>query len=146
MQFNSLNPELYVNSFTKSLDFYIKILGFNLEYQRTSPSFAFLSLGDAQLMIQELRPGEKEEMRLEYPFGRGINFEIHVPNLNSLIESINKHSYPLTRGVKESWRDIGLKDIRRGSKEILINDPDGYLLRFAEDLGERSLNQTNPTG
>lgn len=139
MKFNALMPELYVSDYKKSLHFYSKILGFTIEYERINPHFAFLLYNNAQLMIQELRTGEKEEMKLEYPFGRGINFEIDSPDLSVLIQSLEKHTYPLTRGVKESWRDVGIKGKLYGSKEILVHDPDGYLLRFSQDLGERSI-------
>lgn len=139
MKFNSLMPELYVTDFKKSFDFYTKILGFKFEYQRINPRFAFFSYYEAQIMIQELVPGEKEGMKLEYPFGRGMNFEIDTPNLSEIIKSLEKNGYPLTRGIKESWRDIGTKGELHGSQEILINDPDGYLLRFSEDLGTKSV-------
>ncbi len=135
MKFNSLMPEFYVVDFKKSLNFYTNILGFKLEYQRENPLFAFLSYYDAQLMIQELVLGEKEEMKLDYPFGRGLNFEIRTPDVSVIIESLKKHNYLLTRGIKESWRDVGIKGKKFGSREILINDPDGFLLRFAQDLG-----------
>ncbi len=38
--------------------------------------------------------------------------------------------------LKETWYDIG--EILSGQKEFLIQDPDGYLLRFTEYLGEKS--------
>ena len=132
-------PELYVSDFKKSVDFYTNILGFKLEYQRKNPLFAFFSYFDAQLMIQELVAGEKEAMQLEHPFGRGINFEIDTPDLSVLIASLEKNNYPIARGIKENWRDVGEKGSRNGSKEILVNDPDGYLLRFNQHLGERSI-------
>ena len=37
MKFNPLTPELYVSHFQKSFDFYTKILGFTVEYQRENP-------------------------------------------------------------------------------------------------------------
>ena len=89
-------------------------------------------------MIQELVQGEKEEIKLEYPFGRGINFEIATPDVSTLILHLEERHYPLTRGIKESWRSIG-KNKEHGSREILVNNPDGYLLRFSEDLGERNV-------
>ena len=141
MEFNQLMPELYVVNFEKSLDFYTKILGFKFEYGRSNPSFAFLSYNGSQLMIQELVSGEKEEMMLEYPFGRGMNFEIKTPDVSVIIDSLKKNNYPLTRGIKESWRDTGVKNKRHGSKEILVNDPDGYLLRFSQNLGEKDVSQ-----
>jgi len=34
MKFNKLIPELSVSDFKKSIDFYTKIIGFKMEYQR----------------------------------------------------------------------------------------------------------------
>jgi len=54
MKSNSLVPELSISDFEKTLEFYTKILGFTIEYQRVDEGFAFLSLGEAQLMIDEI--------------------------------------------------------------------------------------------
>ncbi|MDO8497587.1 MAG: VOC family protein [bacterium] len=77
MNFNHLIPELYVSDFKKSLHFYTHILGFKLEYERKNPLFAFLSYQGSQLMIQQ--EDEDEEWhngKPEYPFGRGLNFQL----------------------------------------------------------------------
>ena len=79
MQFNPLIPELTVIDIEKSLNFYTELLPFVVEYQRPEERFALLSLGEAQLMIEE-RNGCWESGTLEYPFGRGINFQIRVAN------------------------------------------------------------------
>ncbi len=143
MKFNSLMPELYVFDFQKSLHFYTQILGFKLEYQRyqlnKNNHFAFMSYYDAQLMIEELVPGEKEEMKLEYPFGRGLNFEIRTPDLIGLLDTLKKNNYPLQREMTESWRDIGINGKEFGSREFRVLDPDGFELRFAQDLGGRDI-------
>ncbi len=138
MKFNTLLPELYISNFDTSIRFYRDILGFKIEYTRDDPKFAFLSYGKSQLMIQELRPGEKKKEKLEYPFGRGINFQIETESVQTIIDSLEKHEYPLKRGIKDSWYE-GEKGIRYGCREILVLDPDGYLLRFSEDLGERNI-------
>lgn len=54
MKFNSLIPELSVSNIEKSKDFYVNILGFKVEYEREEDKFAFLSLGDAQIMVEEV--------------------------------------------------------------------------------------------
>jgi len=135
MKFNSLLPELYVTDFKKSLNFYTEILRFKVEYQRNDPNFAFLSYQSSQLMIQELVPGEKEKMKLEYPFGRGINFQIETGNVRQIIDSLKWHNYPIKRGVKDNWYQG--RNTRYGCREILVLDPDGYLLRFSQDIGEK---------
>ena len=62
MKSNSLKPELYVTDFQKSLDFYTKILGFKLVYQREAPLFAFLSYQWSNFMNQELDPNEDKAL------------------------------------------------------------------------------------
>ena len=135
MNFNSLLPELSVSDFTTSVHFYQEILEFTVEYTRDDPKFAFLSYGKSQLMIQELKPGEQAKEQLECPYGRGINFQIETESVQKIIASLEKHTYPLKRGVKDSWYKG--KGVRYGCREILVQDPDGYLLRFSEDLGDR---------
>ncbi|GAG19051.1 unnamed protein product, partial [marine sediment metagenome] len=127
MKFLPIIAELFVTDFKKSLHFYADILGFKIEYQRKNPNFAFLSYGKSQMMIQELKPGEKEKEKLEYPFGRGINFQIETKSVKKIINALKKHNYSLARGIKNSWYK-GNKTLY-GCREILVNDPDGYLLR-----------------
>jgi len=135
MKFSSLLPELMISDFKKSLEFYVNIIGFKVEYQREKPNFAFLSYNGSQLMIQELGPGEKEEEQLEYPFGRGINFQIETKSVLEIIKALEKNNYPLKREIKDSWYRNG--KTAYGCREILVVDPDGYLLRFSENIGER---------
>ncbi len=93
MKSNPLKPELYVTDFSKSLNFYTKILGFKVEYQREDPLFAFLSSQGSHLMIQELNPNEDKEFitgNLEYPLGRGINFQINTDNVQKLADNLKK--------------------------------------------------------
>lgn len=79
MRFNNILPELYVIDFKKSLLFYTDLLGFKLEYQRSDPLFAFLSYQGSQLMIQQEDEDEVwHNGKPEYPFGRGINFQIGI--------------------------------------------------------------------
>jgi len=136
MKFLPLLPEFYVTNFSNSLHFYVNILGFKLEYKRENPKFGFLSYQKSQLVIQELVPGEKEEEKLEYPFGRGINFQIETDNIQKIIESLNKNNYPLKRGIKDSWYKEN--NVLHGCREILVTDPDGYLLRFSQSIGIKS--------
>jgi catechol 2,3-dioxygenase-like lactoylglutathione lyase family enzyme len=138
MQFNPLIPELYVSHFQKSLDFYTKISGFNVEYQRENPLFAFLSYQGSHLMIQELDPQEDEAFitgSFEYPLGRGINFQIETDNVQELYASLKAYAYPIRRGIQDSWYKVG--NVLHGCRQILVQDPDGYLLRFSQDIGEK---------
>lgn len=136
MKFNPLIPELYISDFKKSLDFYINVLGFTLEYQRENPLFAFLSYQDSQLMIQEEDDNEEwHNGKPEYPYGRGLNFQIETSDINKIVNSLKENNYPVKRGVKDSW--YRESNVLHGCREILVMDPDGYLLRFSQGLGDK---------
>ena len=137
MKFNSLIPELSVSDFEKSLRFYTNILGFRAEYSRQKPLFAFLSLEGNQIMIQEIN-SKWENGKPEKPFGRGINFQLEVKSIKPLLEALEKNKIKLFSEVEENWykKDNELL----GNKEFLVQDPDGYLLRFFEDIGNKKAN------
>lgn len=135
---NALKPELYVTNFQKSLDFYTKILGFTVEYTRENPKFAFLSYEDSQIMIQEASPFQKDEYvtgDLFYPLGRGINLQIDTHNIEQINNMLNVNNYPIRRKMIDSWYRV--KDVVKGRRELLVQDPDGYLLRFSQSIGEK---------
>lgn len=48
---------------------------------------------------------------------------------------IKEYNLTYFREPKEQWYRINNQE--EGVKELLIQDPDGYLLRFQEYLGER---------
>jgi catechol 2,3-dioxygenase-like lactoylglutathione lyase family enzyme len=130
MKFNNLIPELYVSDFQKSLRFYTDI-GFKIEYQRNNPDFAFLSFQKSQIMIQQSEP-EWTTGKLEYPFGRGVNFQISVKNINSIFSLITKNNYPIKSPIEENHYKKGNKVLT--CKEFLVMDPDGYLLRLSQTV------------
>ncbi|MBE6021963.1 MAG: VOC family protein [Cellulosilyticum sp.] len=129
MKFNGLIPELSVSSIEVSKKFYTQILGFNVEYERTEDKFVFLSLGEAQIMLEEIN-GYWSTGKLEYPFGKGINFQIKVKDVKQIADQMKKHQIPLFRDIMESQYECNGEIIYQ--KEILLQDPDGYLLRFAQ--------------
>ena len=130
MKFNSLIPELSVISIEESKNFYIDILGFKLEYERVEDKFAFLSLGDIQIMIEEVN-GCWNTSELKYPFGRGINFQMEVPNVQEIRDNLVKNNIELFRDITISEYGCNGKIILQ--KEFLIQDLNGYLLRFCSE-------------
>jgi len=134
MKFSPLIPELYVSDYNKSLNFYTA-LGFKVEYKREKPKFAFLSYQGSQIMIQEYEP-EWVKGKLEYPYGRGIDLQIHTPNINSIYQSLLNMDYPVDNKIEKNSYKVKEKIIT--SKELIFMDPDGYLLRFSQDIEERT--------
>ena len=134
VQLQACVPELSVSDINQSLQFYLEILSFKVDYQRQEDKFAKISLDDCQLMLEETNEHWKTG-ELVYPYGRGINFQIQVRNIDEFYQRIKEHQYPNKMEIQENW--YRADSIVLGQKEFLIMDPDGYLLRFAEDLGER---------
>lgn len=136
LEFNKNIPELSVTNLENSLKFY-KTVGFRIEYDRPENKFAFISLGEIQFMLQEIAETDKWNIApLSYPFGNGINFQLEVNNLDEIYNNLRNSNYKITFDIEENWYRQGNKLL--GNKEFLIQDPDGYLLRFSQDLEARS--------
>lgn len=133
MKFNKLIPEFVVSNLSTSLHFYTKILGFKVEYSREK--FVFLSFQGTQIMLSENNAWNTG--KLEHPFGRGINLQIEVKDIKQLIKSLKLNKFRLFQNPEDNWyrKDKELL----GNREFLVQDPDGYLLRFFEDLGSKLL-------
>lgn len=132
---NSLVPEMTVTSVAASLLFYGR-LGFAVRYQRTNPAFAYLTLGHAQLMIEEYHETGWNVAPLERPYGRGVNLQIEVPDVSTLAQTLHTDGIPFFRPLAEVWYRT-TDDVHEGVREFLVQDPDGYLLRFAQNIGQK---------
>lgn len=133
---NPMVPELSVSNFSDTLRFYCEVLGFQLRNQRTSPDFAYLELEKVHIMIEQIHEQGWSTGTLEAPLGRGVNFQIELSDIASVLERLNSANVSLFREPKETWYDVG--ETLSGQREFLVQDPDGYLLRFSQYLGEKS--------
>ena len=137
MFWNKIIPELSVTNIENSLKFY-KTAGFKIEYDRPENKFVFISLGEIQFMLQEITDNDKWDVApLSYPFGNGINFQLEIDNLDEIYNNLKNANYKIAFDIEENW--YRQDDKLLGNKEFLVQDPDGYLLRFSEDLGEKSV-------
>lgn len=137
MHWNKIIPELSVTNLENSLKFY-KTAGFKLEYDRPENKFAFISLEEIQFMLQQISDNDKWNISpLSYPFGNGINFQLEVDNLDEIYKNFKNANYKITFDIEENW--YRQDDKLLGNKEFLIQDPDGYLLRFSKDLGKKEV-------
>lgn len=134
--FNALVPELDVSDLQSSLRFWCERLGFDIAYDRPAARFAYLVRGPLQIMLCE-RNGNWAVAELEPPFGRGVNFQMKVERLAPILEALAEAKWPLFREPNDAWYRTG--DREGGQREFLVQDPDGYLLRFTENLGPRLL-------
>lgn len=126
MKFNKLIPELSVTNIDKSKKFYLK-LGFKIMYERKEDKFAFLELEGNQLMIEEINDNWNTG-KLEYPFGRGINISMTISDIDKYYQDLVNKNIIFFKDIMTNEYDVNGKTYL--DKEFLIQDPDGYLLRF----------------
>ncbi|WP_376746604.1 bleomycin resistance protein [Kosakonia cowanii] len=127
---NRMVPELTVTDVTASLHFYADVLGFNIMSKRKDPDFAYISLGEAQLMLEQYHPDGWNTGELTRPFGRGINFQIEVDDIEQILARVYAHGVTLYRDLHDNHYSIG--ETSACQREFLVQDPDGYLLRFSQ--------------
>lgn len=129
MKFNKLIPELSVSNINRSRDFYV-MLGFEVMYEREDDKFVFLELNGCQIMIQEINENWNTG-NLEFPYGRGVNISMEVKDVDELYNFLMKRKYPVFSEIMYNEYEVnGQKFL---DKEFLIQDPDGYLLRFCQE-------------
>lgn len=126
MNFNKLIPELSVTNITNSTNFYTSI-GFKIIYERKEEKFCFLELNGNQLMIEQINDNWNTG-DLEYPFGRGINISMTVDNIDEFYNNVKKLDYKIFKDLMIN--EYKVDNVIYEDKEFLIQDPDGYLLRF----------------
>jgi catechol 2,3-dioxygenase-like lactoylglutathione lyase family enzyme len=134
---NRLVPELMITDLAGSLAFWVHCLGFQVAYQRPEDGFAYLDLEGAQVMLEQVDPnaGQWLTAPLHPPFGRGINLQIDVQAVAPIMQRLGEAGVELFRACKDTWYRAGL--VEAGQREFIVQDPDGYLVRLVERLGER---------
>ncbi len=126
MKFNSLIPELSVSNIERSKDFYLKI-GFEIMYERNENKFCFIKLEENQIMLEE-NNNNWNTGEMEYPYGRGINISMSINDIDKMYNDLKKKNITFFKELE--IHDYRVNDKIYHDKEFLIQDPDGYLLRF----------------
>ena len=142
-----LVPELDVTDLDASLQFYVDVVGFTVAFERRPERFAYLALEGAEVMLQEAAgPGRRfRTAPLERPFGRGVNLQIAVGDVDAVLASVLRAGVQPFVPIEDRWYDIdvvapsGRWSIsgpgRAGNRQFVVADPDGYLLRIFTSLG-----------
>lgn len=128
-----LVPELLVDDLGASLRFWRDLCGFAVAYERVDEGFAYLDRGGAQVMLEECGHGRNWVTGpLDPPLGRGVNFQIGVASIRPILAALETAAWPLFMAPERKWYRIGAGET--GVEQFLVQDPDGYLIRFAAPL------------
>jgi catechol 2,3-dioxygenase-like lactoylglutathione lyase family enzyme len=130
-----LVPELIISDLATSLRFWCDLIGFRVLYERPAEGFAYLERERAEVMLEALGDRSWAVGTLARPFGRGINLQIEATSLTPMLEALERARWPLYRQPEERWYPVGAMEA--GQRQFLVQDPDGYLLRFAQSLAMR---------
>lgn len=127
MDFNKMIPELSVFDIEQTKRFY-NDLGFKIEYERPEEKFIFMSFQDSQFMFEQIHDNGWNIGELIYPLGRGINFSIAVDDIEGLYKLVKTLNLEIYRELNRSIYQVN--GTEETQTEFLIQDPNGYLLRF----------------
>jgi catechol 2,3-dioxygenase-like lactoylglutathione lyase family enzyme len=132
-----LVPELICSDFNQSIAFYTDVLGFSVLYARPEDRFAYLDRDGAELMLEQPAGRRFLAGELEYPYGRGINLQIAVDDVDALYAKVEEAGAPIYLPMEEKW--YRREHTLLGNRQFIVQDPDGYLLRLFQNLGSRPI-------
>lgn len=131
-----LVPELTVSDLATSQHFWCELIGFTVAYARLNEGFAYLTLGKAHLMLDQVDMGRTwATADLQPPLGRGVNLQVGVPSLDEVLRRLRAADWPLFSAAEERRYSRGTDDV--GVRQCLVQDQDGYLVRPQQSLGTR---------
>lgn len=130
-----LVPELYCSDIERSVGFYVDLLGFLVRFARPEERFVYLDREGAELMLEQPTTRMLVSAELQYPYGRGVNFQIEVADVATLYARVVASPWPVFLELEDRW--YRQDELELGNRQFVIQDPDGYLLRFFQDLGSR---------
>jgi len=134
----ALVPELMVTDLAASLAFWCGPCGFRVLYDRPEEGFACIERDGSRLMLDELpKVGAHrwEVAPTERPFGRHVNFEIAVGRAAPILAALEAARWPLYMAPETKTYRVGGAGVT--VRQFLVQDPDGYLLRFSQEIAGR---------
>lgn len=130
-------PELEVRDIHQSLVFYTQVLDFHIRYERPLDGFAFIEYHSgneiAQIMLDQIGIGRSwVKLNEPKPLGLGVSFEIATSELDTIIKRLESHRHALKIPLETKTYRIAESTVTQ--RQIWLHDPDGYLLRFSEEV------------
>ena len=129
--------ELHVNDLAASLSFWRDVLGFQTAFERAEERFVYLEHTQGHQIMLCQRHGRFETGPLDHPLGQGVMLQIYLEDIAPVLQALTARNWAIYLGPREVWRQTG--DRESGQREVFVQDPDGYLIMVAHNIGERPL-------
>ncbi len=129
--------ELHVNDLAESLSFWRDVLGFQTAFERVEERFVYLEHAQGHQIMLCQRHGRFETGPLDRPLGPGAMLQIYLQDIAPVLQALTARNWAIYLGPREVWRRTG--DRETGQREVFVQDPDGYLIMVAHNIGERPL-------
>ena len=132
-----LVPELYCSDIGVTKSFYLEVFGFEIKYERPEEQFARFTLNGIDIMVECISVEGRRWItgEMEKPFGRGINFQWDVPEIEKIYSRI-KNAAPESIFLEMETRSYKCGSEIIVQKQFIAQDPDGYLFRFCSGSNE----------
>jgi hypothetical protein len=94
-------------------------LGFEVRYGRPDEGFAYITRGSAHVMLEQ--SGVDRDWitaELQAPRGRGINFQITVPDVESIMSALRAAGVELFMQPETKWYRVGEEET--GVRQFLV--------------------------
>ena len=129
-----LVPELYCSDINVTKRFYVDVLGFEIKYERIEEHFAYFTLDGIDIMAEGLEGVGRRWLtqKMERPFGRGVNFQWDVTEIDELYKRVLTAA-PNNIYLKLETKEYQCDDVLAKQQQFIVQDPDGYLFRFCLD-------------
>jgi catechol 2,3-dioxygenase-like lactoylglutathione lyase family enzyme len=115
-----MSPQLVVRELDRSLDFYTKKLGFEVEF-RYDDFYSGIIKESNSIHLKLGKPSEDEKQRRKN--NEDLDIVFSVENIENLYDEFSRKLVEFTQP---------LRDMPYG-REFYISDPDGYILAFLEE-------------
>ena len=125
-ELKKLTPNLIVSNVERSIAFYRDVLGFSVTatVPETAPYvFAAVQSGPVEIFLNAPEPAAAEYPAFkDRPIGGTLTLFMEVEGIRQAYDSL-QHRVPVVASLEHKWY---------GVTEFAFDDPDGYVITFAE--------------
>jgi lactoylglutathione lyase len=131
MKFQKLTPNLVVPNVEASLNFYCTVLGFQPGITvPDAPPYVFGSVasGSVEIFFNDQKTVAEDYPALgAKPIGGSLTLFIEVEGIEDLFQKVQQHGVKITMPMKDQFY---------GMREFAMQDPDGWIITFAERIAK----------